>query len=159
MTEDGTGTVMIVDDEEMVVGALQSFLEFDTKFDVLPFTSPTEALETLRETAVNAIVADFMMPVMDGVTFLTEAREMRPEATRILLTGYADKKNAIRAINEAGLFQYLEKPWDNDQLTLVIRNAVERSHLFQELENAMSELELAHDELSGLRERWVQAFL
>jgi two-component system response regulator HupR/HoxA len=159
MTQEGTGTVMIVDDEEMVVGALQSFLEFGPKFRVLPFTSPLEALAALEEARVHAIVADYMMPDMDGVTFLTRARETHPEATRILLTGYADKKNAIRAINEAGLFQYVEKPWDNDELTLVIRNAVERSKLFRDLEAALAELEQANAELSGLRERWVQAFL
>ena len=159
MAENGPPAVMIVDDEEMVVGSLQNFLELETDYRVMPYTSPTDALTALRGADVSAIVADFMMPQMDGVTFLAEARETRPQATRILLTGYADKKNAIRAINEAGLFQYLEKPWDNELLALVIRNAVERSRLFRELERRMAELEAAHDELSGLRERWVQAFL
>ena len=159
MSAKDAGTVMVVDDEEMVVGALQSFLEFGPKFRVLPFTSPVQALDALPEADVHAIVADFMMPKMDGVTFLTRAREVRPQASRILLTGYADKQNAIRAINEAGLFMYLEKPWDNDELTLVIKNAVERCRLFGELERSMAELELANEELAGLRERWVQAFL
>lgn len=153
------GTVMVVDDESMVVGAIQGFLELETDHRVLPFTSPRAALERLHEGAVHTIVADLMMPELDGVEFLTRAREVRPEATRILLTGYADKENAIRAINEAGLYQYIEKPWDNDALAFAIRNGVERSLLFQALSARMSELEAAHEELAGLRERWIHAFL
>lgn len=153
------GTVMVVDDEDMVVDAIQGFLELETDHLVLPFTSPRAALEHLEEEPVHAIVADLMMPDLDGVQFLSRARNMRPEATRILLTGYADKENAILAINEAGLYQYLEKPWDNDVLAFAIRNGVERSLLFRELTERMAELEAANDELAGLRQRWIQAFL
>jgi len=159
MSEPTDTTVMVVDDEEIIVGAIQSFLEFELEYTVLPFTSPEEALEALREQAVHAIVADFMMPGMDGVTFLTHARDVQPEATRILLTGYADKKNAIRAINEAGLYQYLEKPWDNDAFMLILRNGVERSRLLIDLQLQVAELEAANSELSGFRERLAQAFL
>ena len=153
------GAVMVVDDEAMVVGAIQGFLELETDHRVLPFTSPKAALERLRDDAVHTIIADLMMPEMDGVEFLTRAREVRPEATRILLTGYADKENAIRAINDAGLYQYIEKPWDNDALAFAIRNGVERSHLFRALNERIRQLEVAHEELTGLRERWIHAFL
>lgn len=159
MSENHRASVMIVDDEEMVVGAIRSFLELETSYDVLAFTSPEAALEALADRATHVIVADFMMPEMDGVTFLTRAREVRPAATRILLTGYADKQNAIRAINEAGLYQYLEKPWNNEALKLIIRNAAERAHLFEELERRVEELERANEELHGFRERLIQAFL
>jgi DNA-binding NtrC family response regulator len=150
---------MIVDDEQIVVGALQAFLELDTEHLVLPYTSPLAALERLEADPVHVIVADFMMPEMDGVTFLTRARERQPEATRILLTGYADKQNAIRAINEAGLYHYLEKPWDNEALKLIIRNGVERSAMFIELHRRIAELESAHEELAGFRERLIHAFM
>lgn len=159
MSENSQATVMIVDDEEMVVGAIQSFLELETSYDVLSFTSPEAALDTLRDRPTHVVVADFMMPEMDGVTFLTRARDVRPSATRILLTGYADKQNAIRAINEAGLYQYLEKPWNNEALKLIIRNAAERSRLFEELDRRVEELERANEELDGFRERLIQAFL
>ena len=156
---ESSATVMIVDDEEMVVGSIQNFLELETDYRVLPFTSPLAALDCLPEETVHTIVADFMMPELDGVTFLTRARGIVPMATRILLTGYADKKNAIRAINDAGLYLYLEKPWDNDALTLAIRNGVERSRLFQELNDRVAELELANEELTGFKERWMKAFM
>jgi len=154
-----SSTVMIVDDEEIIVGAIRSFLELETNHRVLSFTSPAAALEALERDPVHMIVADFMMPEMDGVAFLTKARERRPEATRVLLTGYADKQNAIRAINQAGLYHYLEKPWDNEALKMIIRNGVERSTLFMDLERSLAELAEANHELTEFRERLIQAFL
>lgn len=152
-------TVMIVDDEEMVATALRSFLELETSYRILTFTSPTRALEAAGSESVSVIIADFLMPDMDGITFLRHFREKQPQTTRILLTGYADKENAIRAINEAGLYYYLEKPWSNDHLKLVIRNGVERSTLFNELDSRVRALEGAHQELFEIRRRLVQAFL
>ena len=150
---------MIVDDEEMVATALRSFLELETSYRILTFTSPERALEEVDSEPINVVVADFMMPQMDGISFLRQLRERKPQATRILLTGYADKENAIRAINEAGLYHYLEKPWDNEHLKLVIRNGVERSTLFNELDARVRALEGAHSELFEIRRRLVQAFL
>lgn len=152
-------TVMLVDDEPMVLTALRSFLELETPYRVLTFTAPTDALAALRAEPVDVIVADFMMPGLDGISFLRQARELRPFATRILLTGYADKENAIRAINEAGLYYYLEKPWSNEHLKLVVRNGIERSALFTELDMRVSALEDANRELYQIRHRLIQAFL
>ena len=108
MPEAQTPTVLIVDDEDMVATALRSFLELETSYRILTHTSPDTALDELEAEPVNVVIADFMMPEMDGITFLRHVREKKPQATRILLTGYADKENAIRAINEAGLYYYLE---------------------------------------------------
>jgi response regulator RpfG family c-di-GMP phosphodiesterase len=159
MPEAQTPTVLIVDDEEMVATALRSFLELETSYRILTYTSPVRALEDVESEPVNVIIADFMMPEMDGITFLRHLREKKPQATRILLTGYADKENAIRAINEAGLYYYLEKPWSNEHLKLVIRNGVERSTLFNELDSRVRALEGVHQELFDIRKRLVHAFL
>ena len=159
MPEAQTPTVLIVDDEDMVATALRSFLELETSYRILTYTSPVQALEAVESEPVNVVIADFMMPELDGITFLRRLREMKPQATRILLTGYADKENAIRAINEAGLYYYLEKPWSNEHLKLVIRNGVERSSLFRELDSRVQALEGAHQELSDIRKRLVKAFL
>lgn len=152
-------TILVVDDEEMVTSALRSFLSLETAYRVLTFTSPIEALDSTDAEWIDVVIADFMMPEMDGITFLKAVREKRPEATRILLTGYADKENAIRAINEAGLYYYLEKPWDNDHLQVVVRNGVERAALVRELEARAAELESAHEDLAGFRKRLMQALL
>ena len=159
MTPRSTPGVLLVDDEEMVGTALRSFLELETSYDVHTFTSPTRALDSLDQLRIDVVVADFMMPEMDGITFLRQIRERIPQATRVLLTGYADKANAIRAINEAGLYYYLEKPWDNEHLKLVIRNGVERSSLFNELDSRVSALEDANKELFQIRQRLIRTFL
>jgi DNA-binding NtrC family response regulator len=153
------GTVLLVDDEPMVAMALRSFLELETAYRVLMFTAPADAMNALRAERVDVVIADFMMPDTDGITFLRQVREEFPLTTRILLTGYADKENAIRAINEAGLYYYLEKPWNNDQLKVIVRNGMERSALFNELDMRVTALEQAHQELHGIRSRLMQAFL
>jgi DNA-binding NtrC family response regulator len=159
MADSHAPTILIVDDEEMVATALRSFLELETSYRVITYTSPVKALEEPDLNDVNVVVADFMMPELDGISFLRSFRDENPQATRILLTGYADKENAIRAINEAGLYYYLEKPWSNEHLKLVIRNGVERSTLFNELDARVRALEGAHEELYEIRRRLVQAFL
>jgi len=127
-------TILIVDDEEMVLSSLESFFTFETDYDIITFTSPLAALESIAETPVDLVIADYLMPEMNGLDFLLKFKEMYPEATRILLTGYADKQNAIRAINELKLYQYLEKPWDNDELLVTIKNGLERRELISELQ-------------------------
>lgn len=158
MSED-KATILVVDDEEMVTSALRSFLQLETTYRVLTFTSPAAALDTADSEWIDVVIADFMMPEMDGITFLKAMRDKRPEASRILLTGYADKENAIRAINEAGLYYYLEKPWDNDHLQLVVRNGVERAALVKDLQARVIELESANQDLAGFRKRLMQALL
>jgi DNA-binding NtrC family response regulator len=152
-------TVLIVDDEEMVTTALRGFLQLETSYRILTSNSPPDALDIVHNERVDVILADFMMPVMDGIRFLSKCRETRPLTTRILLTGYADKQNAIRAINEAGLYYYLEKPWSNEQLLIIVRNGIERSALFTELDSRVSALEEANKELYGMRRKLIQAFL
>jgi response regulator RpfG family c-di-GMP phosphodiesterase len=83
---------------------------------------------------------------------------VQPEATRILLTGYADKENAIKAINDVGLYQYIEKPWENDDLKLIIRNGLEKRILLKRLEDKITEVNRAHEELMSLQRDILKAF-
>ncbi len=111
--------VMIVDDEEMVLMSIRSFLNLETPYEVLTFTSPVEALDHFARSEVDLVISDYLMPEMDGISFLGKVRALKPDVPRIILTGYADKENAIKAINEVGLYQYIEKPWDNEDLRVV----------------------------------------
>jgi response regulator RpfG family c-di-GMP phosphodiesterase len=96
---------------------------------------------------------------MSGIQFLTRAKQIQPEASRVLLTGHADKQSAIQAINEVGLYQYVEKPWENAQLLLIVQNGIERSKLLRELREKVSELDTAHSSLKNVQKRLLQAFL
>ena len=122
-------------------------------------SSPQEAVKLLRTQTVDVTVSDYLMPGMTGIQLLAQAKELQPEATRVLLTGHADKASAIQAINEVGLFQYLEKPWDNTQLLLVIQHAAERARLLRGLRTKISELDMAHSTLKDVQVRLLKAFL
>lgn len=154
-----TPTVLLVDDEEMILSSLASFLRLETDYAVETFTAPAEALAWGRDHEVDVVVSDFLMPGLDGIEFLKAFRELHPHAPRILLTGYADKENAIKAINEVGLFQYLEKPWDNAHLLLVLRNAVDRMGLLRALEAKIAEIDAAYGKLQGLQTDILRTFI
>ena len=141
------GKIVVVDDEQIVTSAFKTLLKVEGFNDGHFFNSPVEALDFLKENKPDIVISDFLMPEMNGLEFLQGVNELYPEVSKILLTGYADKENAIRAINEIGLYRYIEKPWDNDDLIINIKNGIERSYLLSELRQKISELEVAKKEL------------
>jgi len=142
-----TKRLVIVDDEEMVISSIRNYLLLETDYEVLSFTSPKKALKQIVNHPVNLAISDFLMPEMDGIEFLKEVKKLNSQATLILLTGYADKENAIKAINEIGIYKYIEKPWDNEELKITIDNALERTDLVINLENKINELNEAQKAL------------
>ena len=143
----------------MVLTALRALLELETEHEIHPFTEPGEAARFLEDNPVDVCVSDYLMPGMNGIQFLTHAKQLQPEASRILLTGHADKQSAIAAINQVSLFQYVEKPWDNAQLLLVIQSGAERTKLFRTLQAKISELDSAHSNLKEVQRRLLKAFM
>ena len=152
MSDNIKETVIIVDDEEMVLKSLGAFLSLETEYDVQTFVSANDALKFIESNGANVVISDYLMPEMDGMKFLKHVKDLRPEVPRIILTGYADKENAIKGINEVGLYQYLEKPWDNSDLLIILRNALERQRLVKALLDKM-------DELKGLQDAVLKAFI
>lgn len=139
--------IVVVDDDNLVISALKTLLKLEGFNDVDYFKSPVEAIEHIKTKKPALILSDFMMPDMNGFEFLSEAKKLYPEISMILLTGYADKENAIRAINEVGLYKYIEKPWDNDDLIMSIKNGIERTDLISQLQQKVEELDLANQKL------------
>lgn len=142
-----TGKIVVVDDEKIVTSAFKTLLKVEGFSDAHFFNDPEEAVDFLKNNTPDLVISDFLMPKMNGLEFLSEVKKMYPEVSKILLTGYADKENAIRAINEIGLYRYIEKPWNNDDLIINIRNGIERSYLLSELRKKIAELEEAKGEL------------
>ena len=157
--EEKAATIVIVDDEEMVLTSLNSFLTLETAYTVKTFTSAKDALAYIEKEPIDLVVSDYLMPEMDGITFLAGVRDLRPEVPRIILTGYADKENAIKAINNVGLFQYIEKPWDNDDILIIFRNGLEKKKLMKRLNQKIEEINLAYSELQDLQREIVKTFV
>jgi DNA-binding NtrC family response regulator len=153
-----TPTILLVDDEEMVLNSIKSFFAIETDYTLATYTSPVKALEDIEQTHFDLVISDYLMPEMDGITFLAKVKEKRPLIPRILLTGYADKENAIKAINNVGLYQYIEKPWDNEDLRLIIRNGLEKTVLLKQLEEKIRQVERAQRDLSEVQKDILRVF-
>ena len=141
------GRVVLVDDEEMVTQNLEMLLSMETGYESVCFNQPASTLEYLKQNEVDAVLSDFIMPEMNGLDLLAHVKEVQPTCSRLLLTGYADKESAVRAINEVGLFQYLEKPWENEFVMMTLRNAVERSRLLKQLQDKSQSLDTFREEV------------
>ena len=152
-------TIIIVDDEEIVLTSLSSFLTLETEYNVATFESPVKALEHIKVDGCNLVISDYLMPNMNGIEFLSEVRKIKPQIPRIILTGYADKENAIKAINEVGLYQYIEKPWNNEDLLIILRNGLEKQRLLSKLNDKIGEINLANSELLSLQNEIVKTFV
>ncbi len=134
-------TILVVDDEPIVVQTVAALLELETPHQVLTETSPQRAVQLAKVNPLDLVISDFLMPELDGIGLLLEVRRLYPESTLILLTGYADKENAIRAINEVGIFHYVEKPWDNDDLLTIVRTGLDKRLQLHRLHERGRELE------------------
>ncbi len=130
--------ILIVDDEVRSLEALRRTLEED--FTVFTAQSVEEALAVLRGEFVHVIVCDQRMPGQSGVEFLKRVRADWPDVVRIILSAYIEAESIIAGINEAGIWQYLLKPWQPDQLLLTLRGAVDAYRLQQENQRLSLEL-------------------
>lgn len=147
-------SILIVDDEKMITSTLSSLIKMVLKYPVAAYNDPVLALKSdeLLQQNVDLIISDFMMPGMNGLEFLKSVKEKSPDSVTILLTGYADKENAIKSINEVGLYYYLEKPWDNNDLIKIIQNGLEKKELSDNLKKKFVELNESNMEIARLYE-------
>ncbi|MBB5321065.1 HD domain-containing phosphohydrolase [Marinobacter oulmenensis] len=119
--------LLIVDDEENILRSLQRVLRREP-WEVVCATSGQEALKDMAESHFDLVISDARMPGMDGPTLLAEIRRKYPWCIRILLTGYADITTTVSAINDGQIYRYISKPWDDDELRLIIRQALAFQH-------------------------------
>src|SRR6478735_1430740 len=130
------GTILVVDDEPDILIALEDLFEDD--YRVLTASSPIKALDIIRtEPDIAIIISDQRMPEMQGDEFLAKARNVT-DAEAILLTGYADLKAVIGAVNKGRIMAYAPKPWDPAALTNMVATAYQRRMLARELDTERS---------------------
>ncbi|NMT62949.1 HD domain-containing phosphohydrolase [Marinobacter orientalis] len=115
--------LLLVDDEENILRSLQRTLRREP-YDIVTATSGEDALALLNEQKFDLVISDARMPGMDGPTLLSGIKKKWPWCIRILLTGYTDINSTIKAINDGQIYRYISKPWDDEELKLVIRQAL-----------------------------------
>lgn len=145
--------VLAVDDETNVLKALQRALRKES-FTLLTAESGAEGLKLLSAREVSVVVSDFQMPEMNGLTFLKEVKENYPHILTIMLTGQGDLDVAVQAINEAGVYKFVQKPWNDQDLIVTLRRAIESLDLLNERDHLLQKVKSRDAILSDLEKKF-----
>ncbi|MBC3272306.1 response regulator [Pseudomonas sp. SWRI81] len=154
MEEQNTSTsqrpkVLLVDDEESILNSLRRLLR-GQPYDVLLATSGAQALEILAQQPVDLVMSDARMPNMDGASLLAQVRQRWPATMRIMLTGYADPTAIIKAINDGQIHRYISKPWNDEELLVILRQSLEHQHSERERQRLERLARVQNDQLKLL---------
>lgn len=125
MSKPNAYTILCVDDEPEILKALKRSLE-DPAWRVLTTLDATEVLDVIRRENVDVLLSDVDMPVLGGTELVARVRKAHPEVVRLMVTGSTSLRAAIDAINEGGVFQYIQKPWKNADLRAAVKGATAR---------------------------------
>jgi DNA-binding NtrC family response regulator len=117
--------ILIVDDEEIVLVALRDTLLHEG-YNVVSSPHAVHALSVLKEQEFSVVITDQQMPMVSGLEFLAQVRQIQPEATRILITAVLNLSTLIDAINKAEIYRFVVKPWSREDLLASVKSAVER---------------------------------
>ncbi|MFQ5666067.1 MAG: sigma-54-dependent transcriptional regulator [Candidatus Binatia bacterium] len=144
--------LLVVDDEPNTLTLISQL--FRREFPVCTAESGAAALDILAREPIGVVIADQRMPVMTGTELLTHVMERQPDVVRIILTAYADIDTLMHAINTGKVYQYITKPWENRDLTMIVRSAMDtftlrqrNARLLQENTRLVEELRQANADL------------
>jgi response regulator RpfG family c-di-GMP phosphodiesterase len=144
-------TLLCVDDEKNILNALKRLLRKEN-FRLLTGNSGQEGLSILAENEVHVVLSDQRMPGMNGTEFLKEVKALYPDILRIILTGYTDVDSISEAINEGHIYKFFLKPWNDQNLKLEIRQAMEQYRLMQDNKRLHDQVFQQNEELKQINE-------
>ncbi len=130
-TDNSALTLLFVDDEPNILSSLKRLFR-PQGYRILTAPSGREGLAVMEQETVDLVVSDMRMPEMDGAAFLEQAAHRWPDTERILLTGYADLTSTIAAVNQGRIYRYISKPWEDNDILLTIKRALEQKRLEKE---------------------------
>ncbi len=123
--------ILYIDDEQINLSNFTA--SFEDEFEIITAISGDEGLEIFKAYHnITVVVADQRMPGMSGVEMLTRIYEMDPDPIRIILTGYINPQDIIQAINQGHIHQYINKPWNIDQVRSILFQAIDKYQLTKE---------------------------
>lgn len=141
--------ILCVDDEQNILASLRRLFHTQ-KYRVLTADSGSAGLRVLENETVDLVISDMRMPEMNGAQFLEQVRERWPDTMRLLLTGYSDTQSILSAINQGEIYRYITKPWDDNDIVLVVRQCLERQSLLAEKLRLEALTQQQNDELKTL---------
>jgi len=121
-------TVLFVDDEANILSSLKRLFR-PLGYRIFTAEGGAAGLQVFEQNPIDLVISDMRMPEMNGAEFLEKIRAKWPDAVRILLTGYADVGSTIAAINKGEIYRYIAKPWDDNDIVLTVKHALERKNL------------------------------
>lgn len=141
--------ILIVDDEEIVLVALRDTL-LREGYTVVSSPHAVHALSVLEEQQFSVVISDQQMPMVSGLDFLAQVRQMQPDATRILITAVLNISTLIDAVNKAEIYRFVVKPWAREELLAAVKGAVERYEFVSKNSALLSQALAANQELTRL---------
>src|SRR6202008_4517394 len=148
MTPTRSGTILVVDDEEIMGEILETLLPREG-YEVRVASSGTEGLELARSLPFDAAIVDIMMPGLDGIATLDELKRIDEDLAVIIITAYASVESAISAM-KSGAFDYVTKPFKNDEGMVVVKNAMERRRLVHENRNLRQNIQERYHKFANI---------
>ena len=148
MATSRNGTILVVDDEEIMREILETLLTREG-YDVRLASSGAEGLEMARALPFDAAIVDIMMPGLDGIATLDELKRIDEDLNVIIITAYASVESAIAAM-KTGAFDYVTKPFKNDEVLVVVRNAMERRRLLNENRNLRQNIQERYHKFANI---------
>jgi len=137
--------LLVVDDEPNLVQSVKDLLR--REYRVLGATRASDGLRIMEQEQVHIVMTDQRMPEMTGVEFLQHLREHFPDAIRLLFTAYADLNTVTEAINQGNVYRYIAKPWSEDELRTVLKQAEDHYDLQEERRRLVSEIQEKNQQL------------
>src|SRR6201982_4192916 len=142
------GTILVVDEEEIIRESVETLLRREG-YDVRVAASGAEGLELARALPFDAAIVDIMMPGLDGIATLDELKRIDEDLAVIIITAYASVESAISAM-KSGAFDYITKPFKNDEVLVVVRNAMERRRLVNENRNLRQNIQERYHKFANI---------
>ncbi|MBI3479645.1 MAG: response regulator [Nitrosomonadales bacterium] len=137
-TLETSATILFVDDEANILSSLKRLFR-PLGYRIFTAESGAQGLEIMERETVDLVISDMRMPEMNGAQFLEKVREHWPDTVRILLTGYAEISATIEAINKGQIYRYVSKPWEDNDITLIVKHALQQK-ILERKTNRLEEL-------------------
>lgn len=147
--QEAQATLLFVDDEANILSSLKRLFR-PLGYRIFTAESGAQGLEIMERETVDLVVSDMRMPEMNGAQFLEKVREKWPETVRILLTGYAEIGATIEAINKGQIYRYISKPWEDNDITLAVKHALQQKMLEREKQRLEALTRRQNEELKEL---------